>query len=287
MTQALPLDELIVRLSARAVDPERRTSTRPSELTAGVRTLDLGGLLSMGRSLSDSLRGVVAANRAGHVDAAASARAKALETAMATPAASVLPGPADDAWIASAERALGVRLPSALRRVYAEVADGGFGPGEGVLPLSAVVAQYEELRSPGMMPDGRTWPVGLLPLVSMDPGWDCVDAASGAVIAWDPEDLAERSSQAVFARSFREIFPSVEAWLTDWVTSKTQAEAQAEMMAHVMSSEYQVNQAREARAAIGRMSPEERRKMGLPDVGWERVVWGGLGWDEPEGGEPA
>jgi hypothetical protein len=287
MTQALPLDELVVRLRARALDPERRTSTRPSELMAGVRTLDLGGLLTMGRSLSDSLRGVVAANRTGHVDPAASAQAKALESAMTTPAATVLPGPADEAWIALTERALGVRLPSALRRVYAEVADGGFGPGEGLLPLSAVVAQYEELQSPGMMPHGRTWPAGLLPLVSMDPGWDCVDCAAGAVVAWDPDGLSERSSQAVFARSFREIFPTVEAWLTDWLTSKTQAEAQAEMMAHVMSNDYQVNQAREARAAIGRMSPEERRKMGLPEVGWERVVWGGLGWDEPEGGEPA
>ena len=41
----------------------------------------------------------------------------------------------------------------------------------------------------------------------MDPGWDCVEAATGRVIAWDPEDLSERSSEAVFARSFREIHP--------------------------------------------------------------------------------
>ena len=64
--------------------------------------------------------------------------------------------------------------------------------------------------------------------------------------------------------------------------SKTQAEQQAELMAHVLSDESQVRQAREARAMIGRMTPEERAKMGLPEVGWERVVWGGLGWDEDE-----
>jgi hypothetical protein len=28
------------------------------------------------------------------------------------------------------------------------------------------------------------------------------------------------------------------------------------------------------------MSTEERRAMGLPDVGWEKVVWGGIGLDE-------
>ena len=33
---------------------------------------------------------------------------------------------------------------------------------------------------------------------------------------------------------------------------------------------------------IARLSPEERAKMGLPETGWERVVWGGLGWDEDE-----
>jgi len=28
------------------------------------------------------------------------------------------------------------------------------------------------------------------------------------------------------------------------------------------------------------MSPEERAAMGLPESGWEHVVWGGLGLDE-------
>ena len=47
--------------------------------------------------------------------------------------------------------------------------------------------------------------------------------------------------------------------------------------------------AREARENIARMSPEERAAMGLPEVGWERVVWGGLGWveDDETGGSAA
>jgi hypothetical protein len=282
MTDALDIDTLIDRLRARAADPERRTSSPPSRFVAEVRTMGLGGLLQMGRSLASELGRVVAANQEGRVDEAGSTRARGLERDMSTPAPMVLPAPADAASIAAAESALGVPLPLVLRRVYAEVADGGFGPGEGILPLADVVLAWSVLRELGSMPRGRAWPDGFLPLVEMSPGFDCVDAATGRIVAWDPEELTERSSEERFRRSFRELFPSVEAWLSEWLGSKTQAEQQAELTAHYLSDEAQVQQAREARAMIGRMTPEERAKMGLPEVGWERVVWGGLGWDEGE-----
>jgi len=48
MTEPLPLDELLPRLRERASDPARRTSSRPSQMMAGVRSMDLGGLLAMG-----------------------------------------------------------------------------------------------------------------------------------------------------------------------------------------------------------------------------------------------
>jgi len=44
------------------------------------------------------------------------------------------------------------------------------------------VDQYRELRSAGLMPRDRRWPVGLLPVVEIDPGWDCVDAATGELL---------------------------------------------------------------------------------------------------------
>jgi hypothetical protein len=277
VTDALPLDQLLPRLRARAADADRRTSSRPSELMAGVRTLDLGGLLTMGRSLADQLRGVVAANQEGRVDQAGLEAAMGLERAMTTAAPSVLPGPADEAWLAQVEARLGVPLPPALRRVYAEVADGGFGPGEGLLPLAHLADKYEELRSPGMMPRGRAWPEGLLPLVSMDPGWDCVEAATGRVIAWDPEDLSERSSEAVFARSFREIHPSVEAWLTDWVGSKTQEEVMAAQRASM-----QANAAYIHIRNLQSSTPEQLAQFGLTD-GWEARMAAGMGapWPPP------
>ena len=281
MTDPLPLDVLLPRLRARAADPDRRTSSRPSQLMAGIRTMDLGGLLTMGRSLADQLRGVVAANQEGRVDPAGLAAANGVARAMTTPAPSVLPGPADGAWLAQIEARLGVPLPPTLRRVYAEVADGGFGPGEGLLPLAGVAGRYEELRSPGMMPRGRSWPEGLLPLVSMDPGWDCVEAATGLIIAWDPEDLSERSSEAVFARSFREIHPSVEAWLTDWVGSKTQEEVMAAQRASM-----QANAAYIHIRNLQSSSPEQLAQLGLTD-GWEARMAAGMGapWPPPDNGD--
>jgi hypothetical protein len=273
------LDDLLARLRARAADPERRTSVRPNQLSQTIGTLDLGGLLTMGRSLGADLARVVQANWEGRVDLAGHARAMEIERQITTPAERPPVAPATEEEIAAAEARLGVRLPATLRRVYAEVGDGGFGPGDGILPLHGVVAAYAELHSPGMLPVGRAWPEGLLPLVDMDPGYDCVDTATGRVVAWDPEELSERSSEDRFRRSFSEAFPSVEAWLGDWLGSKTVAEQHQEVMARAMSSDVQVRQARAARDRIRAMSPEERRAMGLPDTGWETVVWGGLGWD--------
>jgi hypothetical protein len=249
---------------------------------ASIQSLDLGGLVAMGRGISEALAGVVAANREGRVDPAGAALAGDLHRQMTTPVDAPVRPPASEAELARVEGELGFPLPGALRRVYGEIADGGFGPGEGILPLEGVLSAYRDLQAGAVLPRDRAWPDGLLPVVERDPGWDCVDARTGRVIAWDPEDLEERSSEERFRRSFAEAFPSVEAWLADWVGAETVEERTARMMAELMSPESQVRQAQEARAAIGRMSVEERRKMGLPDVGWEKVVWGGIGWVEPD-----
>jgi hypothetical protein len=51
------------------------------------------------------------------------------------------------------------------------------------------------------------------------------------MIAWDPEELSERSSEARFRRSFRELAPTVEAWLERWVASPTVDEQLADHLA--------------------------------------------------------
>ena len=157
------------------------------------------------------------------------------------------------------------------------------GPGKGCSPLSLVVRQLDELRSPGMMPEGRTWPDGLIPLVSMDPGWDCVEASTGRVIAWDPEELDERVSDRTWAAAFREIQPSVEAWLTDWVGSRTQAEVR-EIEMRTMREDGAYIHIRNLQA----MSPEQLAGFGL-GPGWEAEMAESMGvpWPPPGGTAPS
>ena len=274
------MDDLLVRLSARAADPDRRTDVRPTQFWAQTQSLDFGGLIrALGQAQSDLARALEASGE-GRVDPESRQKADEIATAMSTPVTSELAPPVDRATLDAAEDALGFALPPAIRRIYGEVADGGFGPGYGLLPVAEVIARYRNLCSGGELPRRRSWPVGLLPLVSRDPGWDCVEARSGRVLGWDPEELSERSGEARFLRSFHEIAPSVEDWLEAWVTAPTFEETMAERLA---SS--QIQAARDAREAIAKLTPEARAQMGLPEEGWERVVWGGLGLEEEEDAE--
>jgi hypothetical protein len=52
-----------------------------------------------------------------------------------------LPPPVSAADIAETERCLGFSLPSLLRELYGTVADGGFGPTYGFLPLLTPVPE--------------------------------------------------------------------------------------------------------------------------------------------------
>jgi hypothetical protein len=227
-----PIDpeELIERLRARAGDPRRRTELRPAGFGAIRAFFSLDG-----------------------------SRARR---------------PASARALREAEAALGTPLPAMLARAYTEVGDGGYGPGTGLLPLEKVVRETRELRSGDALPHGRTWPPTLLPVVPMDPGWTCVDAATGAVVDWDPEELQERSSERRFRASFSERSSSVDAWLDRWVRSKTaadrskpsQAERRERMRARAMSPEGQARQAARTRAALARLTPEERARWGLDDL---------------------
>lgn len=262
-------DELIERLRARAADPERRVDVPQSQFMAGVSTLDLGGLMGMLGSVSGDLRRVVASNQAGRpIDPELHAKAQAIGAAMSTPVPSSLPPPADPAALEALEAALGRTLPQFLRRVYLEVADGGFGPGGGLLGVAAAGAALARMRVGDELPRGRAWPDGLLPVVERDPGFYCVDCTTdvGLVVDWDPEELGEFSGEKAFATSFSEEAPSVDAWLDLWVGGKTQAEQQAEMMRNAMA-----NAMAQSRAYFRSMTPEQKRAYGLTDEEWGSV----------------
>jgi hypothetical protein len=263
-------DELIARLQARAADPERRADVRQSQFMAGVSSVDLGGLMGMLGSVSGALKRVVTSNQAGEpIDPAAHAEAESFGRAMSTPVATNLSPPADPAVIGRAEAALGFSLPPFLRRVYGEVADGGFGPGVGLLPIAAALAAHERMRTGEELPRGRAWPGGLLPVVERDPGFYCVDTTTdaGQVVDWDPEELGEFSGEAAFARSFSEEAPSLEAWLGRWVGGRTQAEEHADLMQQAKADAMNAS-----RAAYAQMTPEQKAQWGLSDDEWNELL---------------
>jgi SMI1 / KNR4 family (SUKH-1) len=265
-------DELIARLRTRAADPDRRVDVRQNPFMTGVSTLDLGGLMGMLGSVSGDLQRVVAANQAGQpIDAALQARAEQFGQAMNTPVETPLPAPADPAAIARAEAALGFSLPPFLARIYGGIANGGFGPGGGLLGLDEAVAAYARVRTGAELPRGRSWPDGLLPVVARDPGFYCVDTTTeaGRVVDWDPEELGEFSGEAAFARSLTEESSSVAAWLGAWVGGRTQAEEHAELMQQAMA-----NAMTQSRAAYAAMTPEQKAQWGLTDDEWKDLLGG-------------
>lgn len=250
-------DALIARLRERAADPKRRTDA-PQSLSfsgpGGTVTSMFGGMDSLLRA-------------AGGVDP----QAAGFTTDNTTP----LPLPASAAVLEAAERKLGYPLPAGLRRLYLEVADGGFGPGGGLLSIEAALEATRQLLGGGELPRGRTWPAGLLPIRANEPGYACLDVKTGTIVDWDPEELAEWASDARWQRAFKPSAPSLEAWLTTWLDSRPAHDVLQERVNASL-----VEEARKARAMIAAKTPAERAAMGLPEVGWERVVWGGLGLED-------
>ena len=286
------MDDLIPRLRERAADPKRRTDAPQSVSLGGpggtltTQVGDLGSMLggaggagglSLGGLLSD-LRRVVDANQAGRpIDADITRRVDAMTAGMSSDNSTSLPPPADPARLDSLEARLGARFPEELRRVWTGVADGGFGPGGGLLPAERAVTEWVALTAVPQGPKDQPWPRELLPIGVIDPGYTCIDLETGRIVDWDPQELTERSGDKAWKASFSEVASSLAAWLGAWGDARPQHEVIQEQLEDSM-----VRDARAARAAIAAMTPEQRAAMGLPEVGWERVVWGGIGLDDEE-----
>jgi hypothetical protein len=269
------VDELIERLRARLADPERRIDARADVFSAQVQAMSLDQLFSAGRSAAADLLRVVASNQAGRMpDLDLIGKADQIQAAMRTPLSTPMPLPASEAAVADAERRIGRPLPAILRRLALEVADGGFGPGGGLLSLERMASEFTLLTAVPQGPRDQPWPKRLLPIVDMAPGYDCLDLDTGRMVAFDPEDI-EGDSDRQWQAAFHDVAPTLDAYLRAW---RDRPDPYAE--AHAAAEASMVDQARQSRAMIAAMTPQERAAMGLPEVGWERVVWGGLGLDE-------
>ncbi len=139
-----------------------------------------------------------------------------------------LPAPCGEGWLGATEASLGFALPPALRQLYAEVADGGFGPGGGLYSLDALTAKWRELTAEPVGPQGQAWPRNLLPIAGER--WDltCLDRDSGRLVFWDVEELADDEEDdpgdAAWKRSFQPEAESLDVWLGRWLDGPTEAE---------------------------------------------------------------
>jgi hypothetical protein len=117
---------------------------------------------------------------------------------------------ATEAEIADAERRLGFSLPLFLRRIYAEVGNGGFGPGGGLIGIDSGYPDSEGRRLPEKYDFLRAqgWPEKLLPLWDWGCGsWSCVDAAT-------PEgDIVTMDESGRTLTNF-----TLTSWLYQWTT---------------------------------------------------------------------
>ena len=137
---------------------------------------------------------------------------------MAEPASFRRHPPATDEQLREAEDRLGFPLPEGLRQVYREVANGGFGPGYGLLGVAGGAADdrgntaeqvYAELSGPDPDDPSWSWRDRVLPFCY----WGCVVYScitpEGDVIGFDEGAWDDRPVP-------------LEEWLRAWLAGTLQ-----------------------------------------------------------------
>jgi hypothetical protein len=128
--------------------------------------------------------------------------------------------PCDLAAVEAAEHQIGVKLPPLLVRLYTEVADGGFGPGDGATPIAQLAELWEEYAVDLIeAEDLDPWPEALVPFCQIDQTLlACVDCSSpdGAVIGFEYDDLDPEAEGALRA-ALSPMAPSLTDWIERWL----------------------------------------------------------------------
>lgn len=132
------------------------------------------------------------------------------------------------AHTAGGERRLGFRLPLAVWRLYGQVANGGFGPGYGILGLvggavdefgeTAVDSYLDRRRAATDDPRWR-WPEGLLPFCSWGCQiYSCIDCRPG--IPRPPMVVFAPGSGEDWRSAFVGEGRTLPRWLQSWVAGQ-------------------------------------------------------------------
>ena len=131
-----------------------------------------------------------------------------------------LPNPASAEGVTAFERVVGHPMPELLKRMYLEVANGGFGPWE-VVSLTETDDWFSDCADITMAYHGFTGPDGVLPagiVPLMDWGcamWALIDfrTAEGQMWDWDPNLCCIRHAPAPIGQSLAQ-------WLTGWLSGE-------------------------------------------------------------------
>jgi hypothetical protein len=208
------LGELIGRLQERARDADVRVDRMDEAAAASEPDLDAATfVVQLARSESARQR----AREAGGDRRSADLVDRATELAflMAAPAEVGLAWPANRDRLDEVQTVLGVALPKVLRRALGEVADGGFGPGHGLLSTADLIRITGRCRRQGE-PSG-SWPADRLPVADLGDGvLACVDLGDPAapVVLVDPQQPDALAPAA----------PSLAAWLAEWASASSPAQ---------------------------------------------------------------
>jgi hypothetical protein len=221
----IPLD-LFQRIAERANDPMRRTYMAGANASA--TPLDMGALMAdfqkhappQAQGLLGALgkmQGLFGGNMPGFTMMGPGGLMSM--GGMPSGPQPLSPAPSKQALI-EAERAIGRQLPDEVQQLYA-IGDGGFGPGEGLMPLSELIGRYREMTVEPYGPLGQEWPRQLLPLFDENPVLICIDLDSGEIVAWDPEEIEDEDNDEDWQRSFKVEHPSLAALMANWLGRPT------------------------------------------------------------------
>lgn len=137
--------------------------------------------------------------------------------------------PASEKAVASTESRLGFGLPRTLREVYRNVANGGFGPGYGVMGVEGGFADdmghtvadlYAAYREPDPEDPAWRWPEQFLPFCH----WGCavysvVDCSRSPAPVYFADVSVKEIGEPV-ETILRPHKPSFEDWLRDWLDGR-------------------------------------------------------------------
>ena len=228
--------DLLERIRVRAMDPERRTylaaaeagssdvglSDLAEELERNADVIPDQAVAGLGRLLS-GLRRLGPA--AGLPQLKVSMGPAGGMFMMSPGAGGRIGAPASETALDLADRELGVRLPEPLRQLL-RIADGGFGPGSGLLRIADLVLLYRKLSATPQGPGGEVWPARLLPIWQAGDEIGCIDLESGVITTYDPSRMQDIHG-GYWRRSFATEHPSLAALMEDWLRSPTFSEQMA------------------------------------------------------------